>query len=98
MEYCPNGDLFLQLRKRGRFGEDEARVIFVQALWCLVVLREKGVVHADIKPENFVVDGEGYGYLKLADFGFARKLLPDEKIKGLCGSYEYMAPEMIQHK
>lgn len=54
------------------------------------------MVHADIKPENFVVDGEGY--LKLADFGFAKKLLPDEKIKGLCGSYEYMAPEMIQHK
>tara|TARA_B100000795_G_scaffold124207_2_gene92665 strand:+ start:593 stop:1006 length:414 start_codon:yes stop_codon:yes gene_type:complete len=40
----------------------------------------------------------GDGYLKLIDFGFARRLRAGEKAYTLCGTPYYLAPEMIQHK
>ena len=47
------------------------------------------------QPENCVLDG--HGHLKLADFGFARAgvVKPAEGARSLCGTPEYMAPEII---
>jgi protein kinase X len=38
------------------------------------------------------------GYLKLSDFGFIKKLLPGERTYTLCGTPEYLAPEIILNK
>ena len=61
-----------------------------------MALREHHIIYRDVKPENFVIDAEGY--IKLTDFGFSLTLPEDGKVQGLCGSFEYMAPEMIQRK
>lgn len=47
----------------------------------------------DLKPENLLMDTNGY--LKMADFGFARKLSPGHKTYTLCGTPEYLAPEIV---
>ena len=39
-----------------------------------------------------LVDGDGY--LKLTDFGFAKFLAPGERAMTLCGTPEYLAPEI----
>ena len=57
-------------------------------------LHSKNVVYRDLKPENLLVDG--LGYLKIADFGFA-KIVPDVTWT-LCGTPDYLAPEIIQSK
>lgn len=50
----------------------------------------------DLKPENLLIDTNGY--LKITDFGFAKKLSPGSKTFTLCGTPEYLAPEVIlQH-
>lgn len=47
----------------------------------------------DLKPENLVIDARGY--LKLTDFGFAKKLGPRGKTFTFAGTPEYVAPEIV---
>ena len=57
-------------------------------------LHARKVVHRDLKPENLLFDRDGY--LKLVDFGFA-KVVRDRTFT-LCGTPEYLAPEIISNK
>lgn len=50
----------------------------------------------DLKPENLLMDTSGY--LKMADFGFTRKLAAGQKTYTLCGTPEYIAPEIVTHQ
>jgi cGMP-dependent protein kinase len=48
---------------------------------------------SDLKPENLLIDTQGY--LKITDFGFAKKIPPNGKTYTLCGTPEYLAPELV---
>lgn len=49
--------------------------------------------HRDLKPENLLI--ETTGYVKMADFGFAKRLPQGQKSNTLCGTPEYLAPELV---
>lgn len=103
LDYIPGGELFTYLRKFRRFDEDMARFYAAEIVLVLEYLHEKqgGVAYRDMKPENLLLDAEGH--IKLVDFGFAKRLgnNNDEhatETYTLCGTPEYLAPEVIHNK
>ena len=57
-------------------------------------LHERNIIYRDLRPENLLIDAEGY--LKVVDFGFAKRI--DGKTFTVCGTPDYMAPEIILNK
>ena len=54
-----------------------------------------GIIYRDLKPENILLDKEGH--VILTDFGLSKVSLDDEKTNTVCGTVEYMAPEILAH-
>ena len=57
-------------------------------------LHKKTIIYRDLKPENMLIDREGY--LKMADFGFAKRV--PYMTYTLCGTPDYIAPEVLTNK
>lgn len=53
----------------------------------------KSVIYRDLKPENILVSDNGS--IKLADFGFVKKMEKWDRTYTICGTPEYMAPEIL---
>ncbi|KAK9830933.1 hypothetical protein WJX81_007727 [Elliptochloris bilobata] len=96
MEYVPGGELFKRLREAPglRLGPAEARFYAAGVALALEYLHSSGVIYRDLKPENLLLDAAGY--IKLTDFGFARELDEHSRSFTVCGTTEYMAPEMVR--
>ncbi|XP_031620795.1 cAMP-dependent protein kinase catalytic subunit 3 [Contarinia nasturtii] len=93
-EYIIGGELFTYLRNAGKFNNSTANFYASQIILALEYLHENSIVYRDLKPENLLLDREGH--LKITDFGFAKKL--KDRTWTLCGTPEYLAPEIIQSK
>ncbi|XP_072946941.1 serine/threonine-protein kinase ULK3 isoform X2 [Epargyreus clarus] len=99
MEYCCGGDLSKYIQRYGRVPEKQVLYFLQQLASALKFLREKGVVHMDLKPHNLLLHkgSDGKYMLKVADFGFAQHM-SEETMRSVRGSPLYMAPEMIAGK
>ncbi|KAL3852401.1 hypothetical protein ACJMK2_016052, partial [Sinanodonta woodiana] len=100
MEYCEDGSLQIMLDKpEFMFGllEDEL-IIFLKDFKCAIFyLKQKNIVHRDIKPGNILRarKEDGRSQYKLTDFSSARKLTDDETYDSVHGTMEYMCPAMF---
>jgi len=95
IEYVQGGELFTLLRTRGSFPLEQAKFYTAHIITIFEYLHGKNIIYRDLKPENILINKNGY--LKLTDFGFA-KYLDNEKTYTLCGTPEYLAPEIILNK
>ena len=92
MEYAPKGNLYQLIQQKKGMSENEAFYYFIQVASAIHFLHINGYAHRDIKPENILIDKNGG--IKLCDFGWCVNVAKGERIT-FCGTYEYMAPEMI---
>ena len=100
MEIMHGGELFDAIIARGSFPEAEARLLLRQLLSALAYCHSLGVVHRDLKPENVLFEAAGKtggadGSLKIIDFGYAALHHPGERLRGLSGTPDYVAPEVL---
>ena len=93
LEYCPGGELFELLSKKRKFAEDQARFYAAQMVLALEFMHAKNIIYRDLKPENVLVDIDGY--LKITDFGLSRMNVKEKEARSICGTPEYLAPEII---
>ena len=91
LEYVPGGELFSHLRREVRLADAAARFYASEVVLAFEYLHALSIVYRDLKPENLLLTATGH--LKIADFGFA-KIVTDRTFS-LCGTPEYLAPEII---
>mmetsp|Transcript_101089 Transcript_101089/g.292346 ORF Transcript_101089/g.292346 Transcript_101089/m.292346 type:complete len:421 (+) Transcript_101089:58-1320(+) len=99
LERCDTNFYQALVRKQPALTEATISKVFSQMLKGIVAVHSAGVVHRDIKPDNFMATGPD-GAIKLCDFGLAACVDPSVNvnapgIKGVFGTPPYMAPEML---
>nr|XP_004558246.1 uncharacterized serine/threonine-protein kinase SgK494 isoform X2 [Maylandia zebra] len=92
-DYCSTGDLHTCWLLRGHFGEEEVRLIAAELGSALGFLHDLGIMHRDIKMENILLNDQGH--LRLSDFGLSRRLKRGGRAFTICGTIQYMAPEIL---
>ena len=99
LEYCAGGDLSSYIKQRGKLDEKVVKHFMCQIAKGLHCLHKQDIVHRDLKPQNLLLaDSSSMPVLKIADFGFARSLMPQSMANTLCGSPLYMAPEILSYQ
>ena len=92
LEYAQKGNLYQYIQKKKGISENEAFKYFIQVASAIYFLHKHGYIHRDIKPENILID-DNFD-IKLCDFGWCVSIEKGERTT-FCGTYEYMAPEMV---
>ncbi|XP_043984318.1 microtubule-associated serine/threonine-protein kinase 2 isoform X4 [Gambusia affinis] len=109
MEYVEGGDCATLLKNIGALPVDMARMYFAETVLALEYLHNYGIVHRDLKPDNLLITS--LGHIKLTDFGLSKiglmslttnlyeghieKDTREFLDKQVCGTPEYIAPEVI---
>ncbi len=94
MEHVPGTDLKSYLKQKGHFSVRDTLALMIQACAGVGYAHRAGIVHCDIKSQNFIITPDRR--LKVTDFGIARALAsihPEEKSDVVWGSPQYFSPE-----
>lgn len=93
LEFVQGGELFTVLHTATSDGVPDAQAKFYAAVVIdgLTYMHNKNIAYRDMKPENCLIDAQGYP--KIVDFGFAKVI--ENKSFTLCGTPEYLAPELV---
>jgi serine/threonine-protein kinase len=92
MARVPGVSLLALIQREGLLSLPRIRTIVAQVLAGLAAIHRAGLVHADLKSDNLLVDGD---QVTIIDFGLAREASCTDRHL-ISGTPEYMAPELIR--
>ena len=93
-EFVRGLDLFDVLRQLNLVSDNDSKFYTASLILMFEHLHERDIIYRDLKPENVMVDDEGYP--KLIDFGIAKII--QGRTYTVVGTPHYMAPEVIVGK
>jgi len=103
MTACNGGELFERIQADDGFSEKKASRLFADMLSAIFYIHSKGIMHCDLKPENFIfveksTGNDTAGQIKLIDFGMAKVVRWRKYYKRMNGTPYYIAPEVLDGK
>lgn len=93
-DFFNGGELYHYLSTQGRFSEERAKFYAAEIILGLKYLHDRGIVYRDLKPENLILDSSGH--IIITDFGLSKEGVDGENVTSICGTPEYLAPEILR--
>ena len=94
LQLADNGCLFFYIHPRKGLPEQLALRFFYQTVCAVAHIHSMGILDRDIKPENLLLNSDFD--VQLCDFGWACEACSNLKKQSVCGTYDYMAPEVAE--
>ncbi|XP_056365896.1 death-associated protein kinase 2-like isoform X2 [Oenanthe melanoleuca] len=100
LELISGGELFDFIAQKEMLSEEEAIEFLGQILSGVQYLHARLIAHFDLKPENIMLQEKDVPkpWIKIIDFGLAQQLEDGTTFKSLCGTPQYIAPEVINYE
>ncbi|XP_055847106.1 serine/threonine-protein kinase S6KL [Episyrphus balteatus] len=92
-EYVSNGELFSKI---SNFTTELIRLYVAEIAIAIDFLHNAGVIYRDAKPENILLTHNFH--IKITDFGLSKWLKLGAKTRTMCGTHQYMAPEILRNE
>mmetsp|Transcript_19139 Transcript_19139/g.27673 ORF Transcript_19139/g.27673 Transcript_19139/m.27673 type:complete len:733 (+) Transcript_19139:108-2306(+) len=98
MELMSGGDVFDRIVEKNHYTELDARNLATELLEAVAFMHSHGVAHRDLKPQNLLLQTkDDDAHIKVADFGFARRVHTPQSLVTRCGTPTYVAPEILKN-
>lgn len=96
LEFVNGGEMFthIQKQKKRKFTPEQTRFFSAETVLGFEYLHNLDIIFRDLKPENMLIDHKGH--IRITDFGFAKRV--EDKTWTMCGTPDYLAPEIIVNK
>ncbi|XP_026874907.2 death-associated protein kinase 2-like [Electrophorus electricus] len=100
VELISGGELFDFIAEKENLMENEAIGFLKQILSGVAFMHSKQIAHFDLKPENIMLSDKSAELpeIKIIDFGLAQRFTPGEEYRSLCGTPQYIAPEVVNYE
>ena len=92
-EFVQGGDLFLHIHTHPKFPNEKAKFYIIELCLVIQFLHKNNMIYRDLKPENILIGADGH--IKITDFGLCKILSNVDKTYTICGTVQYLAPEII---
>nr|VWO94551.1 Multicopper oxidase [Ganoderma boninense] len=91
---CRYKDVFIE---EDNVSESEVQYFTYQICEALHYVHEMGIAHRDLKPDNILLTDDKPPIVKVADFGLAKMVDSVTFLHTMCGTPEYLAPEVVKN-
>lgn len=95
MDYLKNGSVSRLISQKEKLGRQCSEFITAQLVLLIEFLHQNNIMYRDLKSDNILIADNGY--IKVTDFGFAKRFKPGDRAYTKCGTDWYMPPEMIEN-